>query len=80
MLYRNGSNFIDEADYNEWVINETILILDNNESLYNAYRNNINNLLRLRRIVYNTMNNESMKIKDKNIKAVIKYLIDNYEA
>lgn len=81
MLYRNGSNFIDENDYNTWAVNETIIILDNTEVLYIAYQNCIkqNQNHRLFRLIYETMLNESIKIKKKNIKSVINELKENYK-
>lgn len=81
MFNRNGSNWIDEKDYNTWAVNETIIILDNTEVLYIAYQNYIkqNQNHRLYRLVYETMLNESIKIKKKNIKAVMNELKENYK-
>lgn len=78
---RNGLNFIDENEFNQWAINEVIIIMDNTDHLYKAYQSYIkNNMNRsLSRIIRQVMQDCNMKVKEKNIKAVMSELKENYK-
>ena len=77
MIYRNGMTFTNEADWNDWAVNEVDLIIMNTEKYYNEImlRNRFDK--KMNGLIVMVMKNHNIKIKKKNIKLNIE-LINEY--
>lgn len=75
-IYRNGLKFINEAEFNEWAINETELWIENDEKYYNEFNFRLKNKTpkSCRQFIKYVMISQNIKIKNKNVLEVYNYL------
>lgn len=76
-IYRKGLTFIDEEDYNEYVINEVELIVLNTEEYYNALKDCKNRLPKIRFLVNKVAIESGLILKSKNTKKIANFLLDD---
>ena len=76
LIYRNGLKFINEADFNDWAINETELWIENDEKYYNEFYFRLANKTAksCRQFIRYVMSCQNIKIKNKNVIEVYNYL------
>lgn len=82
MFKRNGMQFQNEAEYNEWAIGETLSLIRNTQSYYAKLTNILTIVVlkqkrwRLVQLCYLVMRDFNIKDKEKNIIRIVDELLE----
>lgn len=79
MFKRNGIEWNSEEDYDEYVVNETRLIILNTEEFYNIYMKHKTDKTKLKSFISFVMSLYSFRVKKKNVERTSEMMYDEEE-
>lgn len=79
MFRRNGKEWNSEEEYDEYVIDETCLIILNTEEFYNIYMKEKNDKKKLKAFISFVMSLYSFRVKKKNVQLATELMYDEEE-